>query len=140
MTWVQGLSYRGIAGWRLPNAFNSDGSGPCEGENCSDSEIGHLLLVAAKRKSPPDLDVTNFDPSSIYWFSTEASPTEAFAFKMTGIRQGRLAKNPWAGDFPVPLVDKVLAWPVHDGDVGASLLSRLLRTVLDFFRGSRSAG
>ncbi|MEY2521288.1 MAG: hypothetical protein QOF24_3047 [Verrucomicrobiota bacterium] len=32
---------------------------------------------------------------SIYWTSTEASATEAFAFKMTGLKQGRLAKNPF---------------------------------------------
>jgi hypothetical protein len=138
MAWVQGLTYRDISGWRLPSAFNADGSGPCEGENCRDSEIGHLFLVAAKRKSPADLSLKNFEPFSIYWFSTEASATEAFAFKMTGIKQGKLPKNPWMMDgLPIPLTDQVLAWPVHDGDVGASPLVRFLRATLELFRFSR---
>lgn len=138
MAWAKGINYRGITGWRLPSALNADGSGPCEGENCRNSEIGHLFFVASKRMSPPDLRLGNFEPFSIYWLSTEASATQAFAFKMTGLRQGRLDKNPWVtlDGHPMPLPDKVLAWPVHDGDVGTSLFARLLRPALDLFRFS----
>ena len=44
MAWVASLNYRGITGWRLPNARNPDGSGPAIGNNCGGSEIGHLYL------------------------------------------------------------------------------------------------
>jgi hypothetical protein len=139
MAWVHALRYRGIGGWRLPSAFNADGSGPCLGDNCQDSEIGHLFFVANKRMSPPHLAATNFEPFSIYWFSTEASATEAYGFRLTGLKQGKLAKNPWVVDGlgSVPLTDKVLAWPVHDGDVGASFITRLVRAMLELFRFSR---
>jgi hypothetical protein len=43
--WADGLSYLGYKDWRLPSAYNSDGSGPCSGGGCSDSELGHLHLV-----------------------------------------------------------------------------------------------
>lgn len=124
--WVASLTYRGIRGWRLPDARRADDSGPTEGENNADGEIGHLFLVANRRMAPPNLQLTNFEPASIYWYRNEASPNDAYAFRMFGLRQGRLAKNPWAGELPVPLVDKVCTWPVHDGDVGASFLTRLV--------------
>ncbi len=57
---------------------------------------------------------------------------------MTGLKQGRLAKNPWAEDpalgGAVPLTDMVLIWPVHDGDVGAGFFVRLIHAVLSLFR------
>ena len=46
MSWVAGLSYCGVRGWRLPSAFNLDGSGPCIGDNCTDNELGRLLTTA----------------------------------------------------------------------------------------------
>jgi hypothetical protein len=125
--WVAGLSYRGITGWRLPDARGADGSGPREGENHAEGEIGHLFLVAAKRMSPPDLKLRNFESGSIYWYRNEASAEGAFAFKMLGMKQGRLTKDPWGGDMPIPLADEVLVWPVHDGDIGAGIFVRLLR-------------
>src|SRR6185436_6873524 len=42
MAWVKSLSYRGIRGWRLPNARNPDGRGPVLGNNAVGSELGHL--------------------------------------------------------------------------------------------------
>jgi hypothetical protein len=131
--WVARLNYRGITGWRLPTARNPDGSGPCIGDNCRESELGHLVFVAMERKST-GLQLLNWQSFSIYWSSTEASATEAFAFKMTGLKQGPLAKNPWAIDPALggatPLADVVLTWPVHDGDVAPSLFRRLIDTIL----------
>jgi len=136
--WVAGLTYRGIGGWRLPDARGADGSGPREAENSADGEIGHLFLVASKRMSPSDLQLKNFDPYRIYWYRNEASATEAWGYKMVGLKQGKLAKNPWQmGDVTIPLPDKVLAWPVHDGDVGANLFSRFVRAILELFAFSR---
>jgi hypothetical protein len=135
--WVARLNYRGITGWRLPTALNPDGSGPCVGDNCRESELGHLVFTAFKRPSP-GLRLINWQPFSIYWSSSEASATEAFAFKVTGLKQGRLAKNPWAVDpilgGAIPLTDAVLTWPVHDGDVARGFLLRLIDAVLRLFR------
>src|SRR2546423_9583242 len=50
--WVARLNYRGITGWRLPTALNQDRSGPCIGDNCRDSELGHLVFTAFLRPSP----------------------------------------------------------------------------------------
>ena len=136
-TWVARLQYRGIKGWRLPTGLNENGSGPCIGDNCRESELGHLVFTAFQRKSP-GLQLLNWQPFSIYWSSTEASATEAIAFKMSGLKQGRLAKNPWAPDpglgGAVPLADRVLTWPVHDGDVARGFLLRLVDAVLSLFR------
>ena len=135
--WVAHLNYRGITGWRLPTALNQDGSGPCVGDNCRESELGHLVFTAFPRPSP-GLRLVNWQPFSIYWTSTEASAAEAFAFKMTGFKQGTLAKNPWAEDpalgGAVPLADLVLTWPVHDGDVAAGFLRRLLEALISLVR------
>jgi hypothetical protein len=131
--WVARLNYKGITGWRLPTARNADGSGPCIGDNCRDSELGHLVFTAFTRPAP-GTKLVNWQPFSIYWSSTEASATEAFAFKMTGLKQGKLAKDPWAPDpslgIAPPLADVVRTWPVHDGDVGGNFLRRLLEAVL----------
>lgn len=133
--WVGRLNYRGITNWRLPTARNLDGSGPCLGDNCRESELGHLVFTAFQR-SAPGTKLVNWQPFSIYWSATEASTTEAFAFKMTGLKQGRLAKDPWAPDpgvdGPVPLADVVLTWPVHNGDVAAGFLRRLLEAAMQF--------
>ena len=135
--WVARLNYRGITGWRLPTALNENGSGPCIGNDCRESELGHLVFTAFQRPSP-GARLLNWQPFSIYWSSTEASASEAFAFKMTGFKQGPLAKNPWAPDpslgIAPPLADLVLTWPVHDGDVGADFFRRLTDSIFYLLR------
>ena len=135
--WVAGLNYRGIKGWRLPTALNENGTGPCNGDNCRESELGHLVFTAFPRPSP-GAHLVNWQPFSIYWSSTEASATEAFAFKMTGLKQGLLVKNPWAEDpslgGAIPLTDLVLTWPVHDGDAARGFFLRLIESILNLVR------
>lgn len=46
ISWAADLNYAGYSDWRLPSVLNSDGSGPCTGYNCSDSEMGHLFYVS----------------------------------------------------------------------------------------------
>jgi len=125
MAWVASLSYRGIRGWRLPSALNHDGSGPCLGHNCSDSEIGHLFLVV--RMVDTGVQFTNFQNSAKYWNSTEASPAEAYGWDFFGMRQGTLPKNPSTDSLPglSTLTGPILAWPVHNGDVSAEILQRI---------------
>jgi hypothetical protein len=122
MSWVRRLEYRGIKGWRLPTAYNRDGSGPCIGDHCHKSELGHMVHDLFGHASP-GLQLLNFTPYSIFWTSTEAGPDMAYGFKMSLSRQGPLPKNPWNVDGvgPMPLADEIRAWPVHDGDVGSRL-------------------
>jgi hypothetical protein len=115
MSWLAGLEYCGIAGWRLPTALDPGETSPYVGANCSRGELGHLFHVAS-RMPPNSIVAENFNSWSIYWTSTEASATEAFAFKLSGLEQGKLDKG-----FAVPTGNLVLAWPVHDGDVYALL-------------------
>jgi len=42
-TWAANLVYEGYDDWRLPSALNQDGSGPCQGYNCSSSEMGYMF-------------------------------------------------------------------------------------------------
>ena len=46
--WIDGMNaanYGGANNWRLFSALNSDGTGPCSGLSCTDSEMGHLFYV-----------------------------------------------------------------------------------------------
>jgi hypothetical protein len=137
MAWVARLNYRGITGWRLPTALNPDGSGPCVGDHCPDGEFGHLVFTALDRKSA-GLHLLNFESFSIYWTSTEASSTDAYAFKMVGLEQGTLPKHPWAPvsglGGPIPLPEVVRVWPVHDGDVAGRLFWHLIDAIALPFR------
>lgn len=135
MAWVASLNYRGIRGWRLPTALNSDGSGPCVGHDCDDNEIGHLIL-GVNRTHPGLVTWRNSTIPCIYWTSTEASVEEAYAFDLFNMRQGTLWKDPFAERFPqLPLSGPVLSWPVHDGDVAAELRWRWLRAVISWTSG-----
>lgn len=72
MTWADTLSYAGYDNWRLPSALNSDGSGPCGGVNCTDSEMGHLYYIEGITPSTNG-PFTNVQPGS-YWSGTEYAP------------------------------------------------------------------
>jgi hypothetical protein len=132
MSWVASLSYHGVSGWRLPTALDPGETIPYVGENCRRGELGHLFYVASTM-AKGSVSADNFESYSIYWTSTEASASEAYGFRLVGLRQGPLVKDPFAPDpalgGPPVLTDLVLAWPVHDGDVGAELASRWLRVL-----------
>ncbi len=132
MAWVASLNYRGITGWRLPNARNPDGSGPAIGNNCGGSEIGHLYLDVFTNH-PHIVEFKNGKLPCIYWTSTEANADEAYAIDLAVLRQGTLWKDPFVERFPnVPLSGPVLSWPVHDGDVAAQIRSNWLRNILTY--------
>ena len=124
MSWVASLMVYGVKGWRFPSALNHDESGPCIGDDCTDSEIGHLIFRPSSANGP-NISFVNFDPSAVFWTSTEASETDAYALELTPIKQGTLTKNPWSVELYVP-IGTILAWPVHDGDVATTLWRRWL--------------
>lgn len=114
-SWVVNLDYCGIRGWRLPTALDPGEAVPYVGVNCIRGELGHLFDVAAKMP-PGSISTENSEPYSIYWTSTEASATEAYAFQLANLRQGTLEK-----DLATAVAGLVLPWPVHDGDVRAQI-------------------
>lgn len=97
--WAENLDVYGVTDWRLPSALNSDGTGPCSGNNCSDSEMGHLWYitlgnVAYDFDHPEGTGLTNTGPFSnmstlhpIY-FNLEGDPVyQGWAFEINLGRQ-----------------------------------------------------
>ncbi len=112
VAWVSGLNIQGFKDWRLPSALNQDGSGPCAGSNCYDSELGHLFAPVASGGEGISLATPGLFSniqSMNYWTGTESPPQLVWNFSpITGI-QGTTGKdNSCECDF---------TWVVRDGDV-----------------------
>lgn len=87
LTWADALVYAGYNNWKLPSALNSDGSGPCGGLNCTDTELGHLYYIEGVTSSTPS-PFTNVQlPSSNsgYWTSTESPNNPDVAWNVSFI-------------------------------------------------------
>jgi hypothetical protein len=111
MTWASNLDYQGYIDWRLPTAVNQNGTGPCEGYNCTGSEMGHLYYTELGNLANEQLSKTgpfsNIQPY-YYWSSTEYSTYDSWAFHFNG-------GNQW---WPIKEYS-TCAWAVRDGDVSA---------------------
>jgi hypothetical protein len=85
--WADNLVYAGYDDWRLPSALNTDGTGPCQLDNCTDSEIGHLYYTELGNVANGPLknslnssgDFQNLQ-SGIYWSGTEYAPMPDYAW------------------------------------------------------------
>ncbi len=82
-TWADTLSLGSFDDWRLPTAFNSDGSGPCLGTNCNDSEFGSLFYDALGNTAGNltntgvfNINFNNDPRLDETWFWTNDSPGE----------------------------------------------------------------
>lgn len=112
VAWVSGLNIQGFKDWRLPSALNQDGSGPCSGSNCYDSELGHLFASLAGGGEgisvfSPGL-FSNIQPMN-YWTGIEYTNQLVWDFSpVTGI-QGTTGKD--------NTCDCDFTWVVRDGDV-----------------------
>jgi hypothetical protein len=95
----------------LPDALNPDGSGPCFGFDCPESEHGHLCWIDGIRIFPPEPGpFVNLDRGS-YWSNTRRAPLpgNAWLFNFTIRKQ----------DYTGPLEELAVAFAhvVRDGDV-----------------------
>jgi len=108
LAWADQLEYGGLSDWRLPTAYNIDGSGPCYGY-CPDSEMGHLYFVEGITSTNfgPFINIQLTSPQS-YWLA-EADGTDGaydFSFAQAGLQATRYN---FSGSY---------VWAVRDGDVG----------------------
>jgi hypothetical protein len=117
--WANQLVYGGFADWRLPAALNQDGSGPCTGNNCSGSELGHLFyselggIAGNSLLSGTDPDLPKFSniTDDVWWFGTEDSLFSFNAWTFRMFDGSQLSGNKGAGP--------IYAWAVRSGDVAA---------------------
>ncbi|MBW1994382.1 MAG: PEP-CTERM sorting domain-containing protein [Deltaproteobacteria bacterium] len=118
MAWATNLSYGGFQNWRLPSALNPDGSGPCNGFNCPDSEMGHLFYVDLgltawqhiSDATDPDINLFSGLHDYLYWTKDLRFPEPGGAVWVMDFWDGQqtaATTNTWS-----------YAWAVHDGDVG----------------------
>lgn len=112
---MNAANYLGFSDWRLPSAFNQDGSAPCNGYNCSGSELGHLFYTeirATRLNSILTGDSTglakfNNVQSYDYWTGTQYEPgTSAWLFTTDAGAQVHYLENALG-----------YIWPVRSGDV-----------------------
>ncbi len=119
--WAAGLNIGGYSGWRLPSALNTNGSGPCSGNNCTGSELGHLyyteLGVTAGNNITSSTSTylqlfTNVQ-NSVYWAANLfASNPNNFAWSFlanSGVQTSVTKTTPY------------YAWAVRTGDVGGTV-------------------
>ena len=86
VNWAGSLTVGDFTDWRLPNAQNQDGSGPCTGNGCTDSEIGHVYFIELGNVGNTsgctlgvNCGLVNTGPFSnlqadFYWSGTESAP------------------------------------------------------------------
>jgi len=121
--WADALVFGGFDDWRLPTAFNSNGT-LCGGFGCTNSEMGHLYYVELGNTAG-DLSINTgpfVNVEARYWLSTESIasnglPINAWNFwwddpvdrnpKFIGYQEGGRNK----------LLFTFNAWAVRDGDV-----------------------
>ncbi len=119
-TWAADLSYSGYSDWRLPTALNQNGSGPCGGYNCTNSEMGHMfynnmLAIAGgsilSGSNTANLALFTNLQSFVYWSGTTYAPSPgdlAWLFNSAvGYQSRNLQRN------------EMYAWAVRPGDVAA---------------------
>lgn len=87
MDWAANLSvnFGGniVDDWRLPTAMNQDGTGPCIGWNCTESEMGHLFYTELGNKG--------------YCDTSGNCPQSGFGLTKTGDFQNLQASDYWSG-------------------------------------------
>ena len=122
-----GVGFLGFTDWRLPSAFNQNGSGPCgtgvPAVNCTDSELGHLFYdklggnaneSVFTQTGDTSTEIANLELFSnvqafYYWSGTEFVPNPFRAWDFL-FQDGNQSTDPKFSPF-------IHVWAVRDGDV-----------------------
>jgi hypothetical protein len=122
-TWAANLVFGGTSGWRLPTAFNQDGSGLGWGYDVTGSELGHLWYTELNNTAPaltntgPFLNIpTSGMPLPHYLTSTVYAPLGGDWAYYFALHTGYSAAALFDGSNDAY---KGYAWAVHDGNVGS---------------------
>lgn len=121
-----------LGGWRLPTAYNRDGTGPCVGYFCTDCEYGHLYYDELGNPIGGPLNTSFIDgvTSSVesfanllaeeYWTGTVTTAPDHMYIFAFGDAPPPNAPTPsgFQGDFYFEL-NNYYAIAVRDGDVSA---------------------
>jgi hypothetical protein len=112
--WAENLVYGGYDDWRLPSSLNPDGSGPCGGYNCTESEMGLLYYIELGNPAGGPLLNTgpfiNVQTNFCYWSGTTSGTTTPRAW-FFGFDDGDQEVTIYASSL------SMYAWAVRDGDV-----------------------
>jgi len=138
--WADGLSIGGWSDWRLPQVFN--GSEPCFGYHCTNSEMGYLWNIALGNYEKAGnglvtintgafLNMQAFSTGSVYW-SSQFAPGYASVFNMGfGNQGGSIAVgdgNTGANYAMAVRYGDVIAAPVPEPETWAIVLAGILFT------------
>ncbi len=70
--------------WRLPTSLNQDGSGPCNGYDCTGSEMGHLYYTELNNVAEGGLNnvgvFQDLQSQTVYWSGTPSGTKYAWYF------------------------------------------------------------
>ncbi|MFC1837247.1 CFI-box-CTERM domain-containing protein [Thermodesulfobacteriota bacterium] len=124
MSLADNLVHAGYDDWRLPSALNQDGSGPCEGYDCVESEIGHLFLIELNgigggpllSTGDPDLVLFLNLKNEVYKTNTESSVSSSFAWVFNTITMHQTFNNKELPDYVLFVRDGDTDPPEADTD------------------------
>lgn len=85
--------------WRLPTSLNQDGSGPCNGYNCTGSEMGHLwytdLGISAGGPLTNKGDFQNLILDNLFWTGTTHNNPVWYAWSFDPNNGYQTTDNMW---------------------------------------------
>lgn len=132
LAWVSNLQIGAFANWSLPTARNRDGSGPCLGFDCTDSQMGYLWYEVLGNTTGLFTNVGPFRnaQSDIYWTGTEYVPDPSLAFVYWTVDGSQGLGPKFFGLYAVAVRAGDVATPIPEPHTGAMLLLGLSVTTL----------